>query len=336
MRRLTAFLLVFVMLFALLCGCSAAPGRYDASYMGCFDTAVILSGYFKNKADADAEFGRIFTDIEYLHRLFDIYHTYSGMNNIKTVNDSPGQWVKVDAPLVELMAFSREVYGATAGRVDIALGSVLSLWHDARESEPPALPGAAALEAASAHTGPDAYAVDEAEGAVMLIDPLARLDVGAVAKGFAAEYAANNAMARGVSGVLINLGGNVRCIGEKPDGAWRVAVQDPDDESGSIATAMISGLSFVTSGDYQRYFMLDGVRYCHIIDPQTCYPAARYRSVSVICEDSAWADALSTALFLLNIEDGEALTGAHGAQALWVLPDGSLRMTDGMAAYISQ
>ena len=90
----------------------------------------------------------------------------------------------------------------------------------------------------------------------------------------------------------------------------------------------------VTSGDYQRYYTVDGVRYHHIIDPDTAYPAGRYRAVTVLCGDSGLADGLSTALFTMSQEDGEKLLALHGAEAMWVLPDGSMEYSSGFAEYI--
>ena len=92
----------------------------------------------------------------------------------------------------------------------------------------------------------------------------------------------------------------------------------------------------VTSGDYQRYYVVDGKRYHHIIDPKTLYPSEHYRAVSVLCDDSGLADALSTALYILPIEKGEELLYSCDAQAMWVLPDGSLRYSDGFEAYIKK
>ena len=336
MKRIFALFAVYAVLCLTLplSGCTGVQ-RYESSYVGCFDTAITAAGYFHNKAEADAEFQRIFEDIQYCNRLFDIYHSYSGINNLKTVNDSSGEWVSVDGALVELLLFSREAYEKTEGAVNIAMGSVLVLWHDAREADTPYIPEDSALQEAAQHTDIASLEIDIENCAVRLTDPLTRLDVGAVAKGWTAEYAAGLAQERGVESLLLNLGGNVRMIGQKPVGNWNVAVENPTPGYPDICTLSAADTSIVTSGDYQRYFELDGVRYCHIIDPDTLYPANRYRSVTVVCADSGWADALSTALFILDTEEGRALIDAFDAQAMWVHPDGGITYSGGMEQYFS-
>ena len=132
------------------------------------------------------------------------------------------------------------------------------------------------------------------------------------------------------------MGGNVCATGPKDeDGTpWRVGVQNPDGGDNYLHTLNITGGSVVTSGDYQRCYMVDGKIYHHIIDPATLYPSEYWRSVTVLCADSGLADALSTALFLLPYEEGLALAEASGAEALWVNEAGEQFYTPGFADYI--
>lgn len=324
----------------LLGGCAGQTGsepklhRYEASFLTLFDTVTTIVGY----AETEEEFRRTaqeFHDrmLEY-HQLFDIYHEYDGINNLKTVNGSAGgEPVAVDDRIIDLLLFSRELEELTGGRVDVTMGSVLALWHQARtqgvdDPEHAALPDAGALEEAAKHTGFALLEIDRDASTVRLTDPLARLDVGAVAKGWATEQVCRASPA----GLLVSVGGNVRATGPKPDGnsPWVVGVQDPDGEQQDyLHTLYIDHQAVVSSGDYQRYYTVDGVRYPHIIDPDTLYPGTRWRAVSVVCPDSGLADGLSTALFLLPREEGAALAERCGAQAMWVAPDGGLFFTDG-------
>ena len=265
--------------------------------------------------------------------MFDIYHEYAGINNLKTVNDrAGGEPVEVDSRLIDLLVFCRELDELTGGRVDVTMGSVLALWHEARSSgvddpEHAALPDSGALKEAAEHTGFELLEIDREASTLRLTDPLARLDVGAVAKGYAVERVCQNAP----EGLLLSVGGNVRATGPKPGGEpWVVGVQEPDGgKEDYLHTLYVSNSSVVSSGDYQRYYTVDGVRYHHIIDPDTRYPGTRWRAVTVLCADSGLADGLSTALFLLSQEEGEALARQCGAEALWVAADGTLSCTGG-------
>jgi thiamine biosynthesis lipoprotein len=134
-------------------------------------------------------------------------------------------------------------------------------------------------------------------------------------------------------------------VGKPLDGKrerWGVGITDPDEPGGGIGsaaildTAYVADMAVTTAGDYQRYYTVNGVRYSHIIDPETRMPATRFRSVTVAAPDSGVADFLDTLLFILPYEDGQRLVESlQGVDALWVLPDGTLKATDGMRAMLS-
>ena len=332
-----------VVLCALLCGCAAAPAgeeggqkRYEASFLTLFDTVTTMVGYADSQETFTAQAQQIHDELLEYHQLYDIYNDYDGMNNLKTVNDNAGiAPVEVDARILDMLEFSRELYEETGGRVNVAMGGVLSLWHDAREAgiEDPAnayLPDQDALEKAARHADWSNVVIDEEAGTVYLADPDMSLDVGAIAKGYAVERVCETAPA----GMLISVGGNVRATGPKPDGSpWVVGIENPDGGD-FLHTLYVEDSSVVTSGDYQRYYLVDGQRYHHIIDPDTLYPATRWRSVSILCADSGLADGLSTALFTLSQEDGQKLLDAFDAEALWMTQDGELLYSPGFQAAV--
>ena len=335
-----------ILLLVLLCGCTAAPAkpddtglnRYEATFLTLFDTVTTIVGYAETE-EAFTDTAQAFHDelLEY-HQLYDIYNEYEGINNIKTINDHGWEHpIKVDQRIIDLLLFSKELYTQTEGRVNIAMGSVLRLWHDARETgiaDPSraALPDQAALEQAAAHTDIDSIQIDVEESTVFLSDPEVKLDVGAIAKGYAVEQVCRDTP----SGLLISVGGNVCPTGPKPESGqpWVVGIQDPEDPEQYLHTIYVEDVSVVTSGDYQRYFTVDGVPYHHIIDPDTNYPAGYWRSVTILCRDSGVADALSTTLFTLPQEEGQALLDAFQAEAMWVRQDGTILYSPGFQAYI--
>jgi thiamine biosynthesis lipoprotein len=230
------------------------------------------------------------------------------------------------------------MYALTGGEMNVMLGAVLSLWHECREaaSADPAsarIPTEEELAEASRHCGIELLEIDEQRNTVRIADGAASIDVGALGKGYATERAAEYLESVGAKGYVLNIGGNIRCVGTRPDGSgWVTAVRDPFDEESYACSIRISDTACVTSGVYERYFVAGGERYHHIIDKDTLYPAAYFSSLTVVTRDSALADALSTALFCMSAEEGEALAQSlGGVELLWIFPDGTTRCTPGFA-----
>lgn len=336
MKRFLTLLLAVL----LLGGCTPKKpqeSRYQATFLELFDTVTTIVGYAPTEEAFSAAAEAIHDDLESYHQLFDIYNTYPGVVNLKTLNETAAAApLQVDERIIELLKFCREVYDATSGKVNIAMGSVLQLWHEAREAgiadpENAKLPEEAALTEAAKHTDLSQLILDEEAGTVFYADPEMSLDVGAIAKGYALEQVCKTAP----EGLLISVGGNVRATGPKPDGgSWVVGIQNPAGENGYLHTLEVQDISVVTSGDYQRYYTVDGVSYHHIIDPETLYPGRLWRAVTVLCPDSGLADGLSTALFLLPQAEGQALLDKFGCKALWVDSDNNLYYSPGFRDYI--
>ena len=207
------------------------------------------------------------------------------------------------------------------------MGAVLNLWHDAREAGGPP-PSEEALRAAALHTDFGDVILDEAARTVFFVDPLLKLDPGAVGKGYAAREALK---ALGEGAALVNLGGIVACAGA-PDGRdfWRVAVQSPFSASDSLGILRVKDESVVTSAVYQRFFEWDGLRYHHLIDLTTLQPARYMNSVAIVSSDSGLGDALSTGVFCMPVEKGQALIEQlNDVEALWMLSDETMLQSSG-------
>ncbi len=339
MKRLAALAAVLSML---LSGCArpgtAAKNRYTATFMDVFDTVTTIVGFAENEAAFQQTVNGIHDRLMDYHRLFDIYQEYEGLVNLKTVNAQAGSGpVNVGQEILALLKDCKEYYTLTGGRVNVAMGSVLSLWHEARSlgyTDPlqARLPEETALEAAAQHTDIQDLVLDEEASTVWFADPLLQLDVGAAAKGWAVQRLCETAP----SGLLLSVGGNVCATGPKDtqNTPWVVGIQNPEDTEQLLHTVYVTGGSVVTSGDYQRTYWVDGQAYHHIIDPDTLYPGSYWRSVSVVCPDSGLADALSTALFLMPLEEGKALLQSQQAQAMWVNAQGEIFFSDGFEALI--
>lgn len=327
-RRLTALVLTVCLLFLPLTACQKQQNLYSSTWFDLFDTVAVVQGYAADQDDWNTQAAALYDDLSNYNRLFDIYNHYDGVVNLYDVNaGAAAEPVQVGDELYAFLRWCKETaYPATDGATNIAAGAVLCLWHDARESASPAPPAAEAIAAALEHIDIDDLILDDAAQTVYFADPAMTLDVGAVGKGYAVEQAAQAAQARGLTSALLNIGGNVRAIGQKANGkAWTAGVENPwgDDPAYIQAVELADGDSLVISGDYQRYFEYDGVRYAHLIDLTTGQPARYVSSVAVLAhaDTGGLADALSTGLFCLPEEQGQALAEQNNYAVLWMHTD---------------
>ena len=319
--------------------------RFIISYIESFDTVTQIVGYEDKQSDLQEKADVLNEKLIYYHKLYDIYHSYDGINNLYTINKNAGvEPVKVDPEIINLLKFSIELYELTDGQTNIAMGSVLTIWHDYRthginNPSDAALPSMDKLQEAAQHMDINKIIIDEEASTVYLDDPEMSLDVGSIGKGYAVQKVAEYAKELGYNNIAISVGGNVATVGSTDGGDdWRFGIQNPfldDKENPYAARVDITDLCLVTSGDYQRFYTVDDVEYCHIIDPDTLMPADYFKSVSVIIADSGKADALSTALFNMTYEEGLALINSiEGADAMWVFEDGSIKYSEDFEGYV--
>jgi thiamine biosynthesis lipoprotein len=347
MKRKYRILWFFVgVMFVLshLISCNGVEREFKEYSFDVFDTVSTVIGYEKDKASFDKNADDVLSLLLEYHKLYDIYKRYDGITNLADVNMHAGDGtpLKVDERIVDLLLYAKEMYTLTHGAVNVCMGSVLSLWHDKRsqginDPENASLPDMTLLQEASQHTDIDSLIIDETASTVYVSDPDCSLDVGAIAKGYATEMAARMLEERGVSGYLLNIGGNVRIVGNKPDGTgWDLGVEDPKGEGDYIRILNIGkSTSVVTSGSYQRYYTVGGKAYHHIIDPVTLMPSDKHLSVSVICDNSAFSDAMSTALFLMETEKAmELVESIDGLEAIFITADGQIIESEGYGAFV--
>ncbi len=319
--------------------------QYKATSFAFFDTVSYIYGY---EAE-EQEFADMNREIQALlgeyHRLFDIYNEYDGIVNLCSLNklvDGEHQKLKVDRKIIDMLLYAKEMYALTDGKMNVAMGSVLSIWHDYRTAgidEPwnAELPPMDALLEAAKHTDINNIIIDEENSTVWLSDPQMKLDVGAFAKGYAVEMVARMIEEKGKTSYTLNIGGNIRTIGTKGNGdKWKTGIENPDDTSSYIEIIGLAGEAIVTSGSYQRYYYVDGKTYHHIIDPETLMPAEKgFLSVSVICKDSGMGDGLSTALFCMSLEEGMAFVNSlDGVEAMWVTDDEVKYYSEGFDIFV--
>lgn len=311
----TLFLLLF------MCGCSEK--KYTTEYLDVFDTYSTVTIYTNNEDEFNSISKGLHSKLLDLNKQFDIYNNYKGINNIKTINDNAGiKPVKVQQETIELIKAGKEAYTKTNKTVNIAMGSVLSVWHNYRENALNNniynIPTKKELIEANKHTDINSIIIDEKASTVYIKDKYTSIDVGAIAKGYAADYSVKYLKSKGVKVALLNLGGNVIAINDDKKESFKTGVVSPDNNDEYVYSFDLSNQSAVTSGDYQRYYDYNGKRYHHIIDGKSLFPANYNKEVTVVANSSLEGDMFSTALFILPYDEGVKLAKDNNLKVMWI------------------
>ncbi len=339
--RYMALCVALVLLLFTSFSCKNRLIRTEFNLTGPFDTVSSVILVTEHQGEAEHYQKLIEDELWRYHKLYDIYHDYPGLVNMKTVNDRAGEAVDVAPEILDLLAFGVDAYERSGGRVNIAMGSVLKHWHEARaisslDPDQAFLPHKDDLEKAASHIDINKLKIDRDRGTVTLADPFMSLDVGAIAKGYAVEKIAEKLEQEGLFSAVLDIGGNVRAIGknEITGKAWRIGIRNPEPESSMLLNKVdIEGRSVVTSGGYERSFVFQGESYSHIVDPDSLYPAHFHDAVTIIATDSTIGDFLSTALMLMDIDEGRTLLDSFsGCEALW-LTDKTIHTSEGFLSY---
>ena len=287
--------------------------RFEFAQMGC-PCELLLDAEDEVRAQAAAR--AAVAEVARLDRKYSHYREDSLLAALET--GAGGAPVAVDAETAALLDFAAQLHAETGGRFDITAGALVRLW-DPREQR---IPAPDAIEAARTTVG--WHRVDWTPPYLRLPRGV-RLDLGGIAKEYAADRAAQSCREHGVSHGLVVLGGDVAVVGPAADGAaWRVGVADPRDSKRAERTLPVEAGGFATSGDYERCMVVDGRRYGHIVDPVRGEPIQGFASVSVAAPTCLVAGALATAAMLGGIEGGTALLARSGAAWLAIAPDGQV------------
>lgn len=328
-KNTKAVLLLGVCLLILLsAGCSApaknAAMKEKEEYI--FGTLVSLKLY---EPVEDAVFQAVFDEL----RDIDNRMTVKGIaSELIAVNQAAGvKPVAVSEDTYHVIEVAKQYAEASDGAFDITVYPVVALWGIGTEQA--RVPGAGEIAAALEKVGYQDLVLDPAARTVFLKRPGMGLDLGGIAKGFAADRTAEKLKSLGVSRGIINLGGNIIALGAKMDGSpWKIGIQNPLSDRGEyIGIVDVTNRTVVTSGVYERYFEKDGKRYHHILNTQSGYPAdSGLSGISILADSSIDADALSTTCFVLGVDKGlEFIKNKPGVDALFITPDRKIRMTEG-------
>lgn len=310
-----------------LTACSGIQGRqeeYSRSFFA-MDTYMKFTVYDDSARNAQSVLEQAESQIKELEALWSVT---DGDSDIYAVNHSEGRNVAVHEETAELLSFALEMAEETGGALEPALYPVLTAWgFTTGENQ---IPAADKIEKLLETVGYDRVIL---EGNSITLEDGMMLDLGAVGKGYAGDKAAQMLKDDGITSALLDIGGNIQAVGSKPDGSdWKLGLKNPFDE-GILGVLEISDQAVVTSGNYERYFIgEDGVRYGHIVDPETGYPVDNgVASVTIISEEGKLCDALSTALFVMGKDKAAEYWKAHQNFDLIIVTENKeIYITDGI------
>lgn len=256
---------------------------------------------------------------------------YAEDSELSAINRNAGiKPVHVSRDTLEIVKTALMVSEQTEGGFDVTVGPIVKLWDFKKKT----LPSAAAIAERLPSVGYENIVIDEAAATVFLKKPGIQMDLGGIIKGFAADKAVQTLKANGIEDGIVAVAGDIKLFGRQPDGRpWNIGIQNPraeGDKDELFATVNLGTQGISTSGDYQRYFILDGVRYHHLLNPKTGYPESLCRSVTVIAPEAALTDAYATGIFIMGPQKGLAVLERLGMDGVIIDRDGKVLTTKGI------
>ena len=298
------------------------------------DSVITVKVTGKSKASLKKVLDEVDLIYETYHKLTDRFNEYPEINNIYYINNHPDEWIKVEKNLLDLIEYGKLAYEISFGKFNIALGSVIDVWHEYRTKEE-GLPTSNELEEANKYTSIDNIEIDEENKRIKIKEGTV-LDLGGIAKGYATEVVSQHLESKDVTKYLINAGGNIKVgLGPRENNTWRVGIEEPvKDDRGIYKILNVKNVAVVTSGGYERFYEYGGKIYHHIINPGTLYPSKYMKSVTIITPDSAYADILSTTLFNMSVEEGmEFIKMRDDVEAIWYVDKDNIYYSEGIDKY---
>jgi thiamine biosynthesis lipoprotein len=318
-------------------GYSKSPYTREADVL---DDHVSISAYGKKQSQVESAVDAAFQRIYEIDAIANRFRTDSEISSLNAnAADHP---VAVSGDLWNMITSGMDVYRQSNGLFDITVAPLVDLWDVlGRAARGDAPPSDAEIKQAMQSVGSDKLVLDQADHTVFFSRPGMGIDVGGIAKGYALEAARDVLESRGVTTGIIDMISTSLTMGEKPASAggpnWEIAISNPRSGDAYLGTLTVPGGTYIsTSGDNQRYFDYDGVRYSHIIDPRTGYPATQSISVTVIgAANGSLSDATTKPAFILGYPDGmNWVEKTQNAQAVMVDPSGQVHYSQGLASSI--
>lgn len=332
-KKLSIGIVIISIMVLFVSGClndklSASKSYKETQFL--MDTVIEITAY---GPEAEAGVKAAFAEFQRLHT---ITNNFDETSQVSKINQMAGKnKVAVDPDLVYIITLSKEVAAKLEDSFDITVGPLSGLWGIGHKGD--YVPTQAEIDKVLPLVNYRLVEVDSTENTVYLPKSGMMLDLGGIAKGYATDKAIEVLKSKGITSALVNAGGDVRVIGNKPDGKpWRIGIQDPRNADGiSGKMDLTEWDTMETSGDYQRFIMKDGVRYSHILDPRTGWQPREVASVTMVTNSSTYGDVLSKPIFVLGVEKGLALLKQFpGNEAVIVTMDGKIIITPGLEGKI--
>lgn len=293
---------------AVACGgaVETAPARLVERAGAAMGSDLRITAFAADQSRAQAAFDEVFREFERLDALLSVWRPGSDVLRINAAaGDRP---VAVSADTRAVLHAARQISEWTNGKFDVTFGPLADIWKFDAQNQDDSIPDEAAIRSRLPLVDYRRIEIDDSAGTVLLGRKGMRVHLGGIGKGYAVERAAAILRRAGLRDFMIQAGGDLYVGGYKEGRPWRLGINDPRGPAGrTFATVDLSDGTFSTSGDYSRFFMRDGVRYHHLIDPATGRPARACRSVTIVADSPLQADGLSTGVFILGPADGMAL-----------------------------
>lgn len=336
-KSTTGFIFLLVMILLTIAGCASPQTWFSAKpykeTQFLMDTIIEITAYGPQQEQA------VKAAFDEFKRIQEISDKYNADSQLSKINQMAGKApVTVDADLVKMITDSIEVSKKTKGAFDISIGALTELWGIGHKGD--FVPTQAEIEAVLPLVNYQLIQVDTTKNTVYLPREGMKLDLGGVAKDYALNKATQKLKSAGITSALVNAGGDIQVLGTKPDGTpWRVGVQDPRNTEGMIAKVSLSQMNTLqTSGDYQRFFVKNGIRYAHILDPRTGKQPSEVASVTLVYKDAdvyTVGNIASSGFIVLGLEQGlEALKEFPGVEAIFVTVNGKVVVTPGLKGMV--
>lgn len=325
--------LIILLLMGTVVSCSSGKGRVYKKTMQLMDTIVSITVIADSKDAAEKAIEKTFAEIG---RFGDRINFYSDTSELAGINRNAGMHsVQVSPETLDLIEKAVFVAEKSGGAFDPTIGPVVKLWNFSHAKRPAEIEIAKALPLVNYRD----ILVDRTAATVFLKRKGMMIDLGGIAKGYAADLAVESLKKEGILSGLVSIAGDIRTFGMKPDrNPWTIGIKNPrqtGEKDEIFAKIRLTNKAISTAGDYERFFMNEGKRYHHLLDPKSGHPAGLTRSVSVVAEKGVMTDGFDNAVFILGPEKGMKLIKEMGMDAMLIGSSGAVHMTDGIRELIT-